>query len=100
MSAPTTSRERVLWPDVGFTKGDLLDYYERVAPSLVPHVAGRPTTLRRFPEGVEGPNWFQNECRGAPEWMRTVEARGQRFCVIASTKTRSKKSSSGVTRSA
>ena len=82
MSVRATSRDRVLWPEAGFTKGDLLDYYDRVAPALVPHVAGRATTLRRFPEGVEGPNWFQNECRGAPEWMRTVDARGQRFCVI------------------
>ena len=82
MSVPTTSRERVLWPETGFTKGDMLDYYARVADALVPHLGGKPLTLRRFPEGVEGPNWFQNECRGAPEWLRTVTARGQRFCVI------------------
>jgi len=84
VSVQVTSRDRVLWPDVGFTKGDLLDYYERVAPALVPHLAGRPLTLRRFPEGVEGSNWFQNECRSAPPWLRTVSARGQRFCVVDS----------------
>ena len=82
MRADATSRERVLWPEVGFTKGDMLDYYERVSDVLVPHLAGRPVTLRRFPEGVEGPNWFQNECRGAPGWLRTVTAREQRFCVV------------------
>ena len=82
MTVQTTSRERVLWPETGFTKGNMLDYYERVAPVLVPHIAARPMTLRRFPDGVEGPNWFQNECRGAPESVRTVVSRGQRFCVI------------------
>ena len=79
-----TSRERVLWPETGFTKGDLADYYRAVAPALVPHLAQRAVTLRRFPEGVEGPNWFQDECRGAPPWLRTAEVRGRRFCVLDS----------------
>ena len=85
MTVQTTSRDRVLWPQAGFTKGDMLDYYERVAPALVPHVAGRPMTMRRFPEGVDGPSWFQDECRGAPAWLRTVAARGRRLCVIDDT---------------
>jgi bifunctional non-homologous end joining protein LigD len=84
MRVDVTSRERVLWPETGFTKGDLADYYRAVAPTLVPHLAGRPVTLRRFPEGVEGPSWFQDECRGAPAWMTTASVRGRRFCVLDS----------------
>lgn len=84
MNVRVTSRGRVLWPETGFTKGELVDYYARVAPAIVPHLAGRPLTLRRFPEGVEGPNWFQDECRGAPDWLRVAEWRGRRFCVVDS----------------
>lgn len=79
--------EKVLWPDAGFTKGKMLDYYVRIAPALVPHVRGRPLTLRRFPDGVEAPNWYQNECRGPPEWLPTLElpkvgGQPQRFCLV------------------
>src|SRR4051794_20623191 len=51
---------------------------------LVPHLAGRPLSVRRFPEGVEGPSWFQDECRGAPSYVRTWPWRGRRFCVVDS----------------
>ena len=67
-----TSLERVLWPAVGFTKGDMLAYYEAVAPVLLPHLEGRPLTLGRFPAGVEGPGFATTECRGRPDWVRTV----------------------------
>ena len=63
---------RVLWPRVGFTKRDLIEYLLAVAPALLPHVRGRGLTLRRFPESVEGPGWFQAECRGAPPWVETA----------------------------
>ncbi len=82
-----TSRERILWPAAGFTKGQLIDYLLAVAPVLLPRLAGRPVTLRRFPEGVDGPGWYQTECRGAPDWLPSVVVRGargagQRYCVI------------------
>ena len=77
-----TSLERVLWPDTGFTKGDLVRYYLDVARALVPHLAGRPLTLWRFPTGVHERGWWQNACRGHPPWLRTAELRGQRFCVV------------------
>jgi bifunctional non-homologous end joining protein LigD len=67
-----TSLDRVLWPAVGFTKGDMLAYYEAIAPVLLPHVAGRPLTLGRFPAGVERPGFATTECRGRPDWVRTV----------------------------
>jgi bifunctional non-homologous end joining protein LigD len=63
--------EKVLWPETGFTKGQMLDYYTRVSPALLPHLAGRPLTLKRFPDGVEGGSFFEkNAPRGVPEWVR------------------------------
>src|SRR5581483_5019339 len=44
--------DKVFWPDLGITKGDLIDYYEAIAPALVPHLEGRPFTMRRYPDGV------------------------------------------------
>jgi bifunctional non-homologous end joining protein LigD len=68
-----TSLDRVLYPAAGFTKGDMLAYYEAVAPVLLPHLAGRPLTLGRFPAGVDRPGFATTECRGRPDWVRTVE---------------------------
>jgi bifunctional non-homologous end joining protein LigD len=66
-----TNLDRVLWPKVGFTKGELLDYYLSVAPVLLPHLRGRPLTLGRWPQGVDGRGFAQTECRGRPEWLPT-----------------------------
>lgn len=83
-----TTPERVLYPRVGFTKADMLDYYARIAPVLLPHVAGRPITLRRFPEGVEGNTWFQTRCgENRPEYVGTSVltvpgGRPQDYCVL------------------
>src|SRR6266853_1689378 len=54
-----TNLGKVLYPDRGFTKAEVLDYYQRVAPALLPHIAGRPLTLKRYPEGVDGEAFFQ-----------------------------------------
>ena len=54
-----TNLGKVLYPDSGFTKAEVLDYYQRVAPALLPHIAGRPLTLKRYPEGVDGEAFFQ-----------------------------------------
>ena len=69
-----SSLDKVLWPS-GFTKGEMLDYYERVAAVLLPHLRDRPLTLGRFPDGVDGPGFAQTECRGAPEWVETAPLR-------------------------
>src|SRR3954447_23524122 len=71
----------------GFTKRDLIDYYVAVAPAILPHLAGRPLSLVRFPAGLQERGFLQNECRGAPEWMRTATLRLQggrtrRYCVV------------------
>jgi bifunctional non-homologous end joining protein LigD len=70
-----TNHDRVLWPRTGFTKGDLIGYYRDVAPALLPHLAGRPVTLGRWPRGVERRGFAQTECRGRPSWLRTAELR-------------------------
>ncbi len=67
-----TNLEKVLYPD-GFTKGQVLDYYTRIAPVLLPHLAGRALTRKRYPDGVEGQVFFEkNAPRGTPEWVRVV----------------------------
>jgi bifunctional non-homologous end joining protein LigD len=69
---------RVLWPATGFTKGEMIDYYRAVAPTMLPHLRGRGITLRRFPEGVDGPGWYQANCRGRPPWVSTQDVTGRR----------------------
>lgn len=68
-----TNLDKVLYPDTGFTKAEVVDYYSRVAPALLPHLADRPLTVKRYPNGVDGPFFFEkNAPRGTPAWMRTV----------------------------
>ncbi|HET7309710.1 MAG TPA: non-homologous end-joining DNA ligase [Mycobacteriales bacterium] len=65
--------DKVLYPEVGFTKGEVIDYYTRIAPVLLPHVQDRPLTFKRYPEGVEGQFFFaKNAPSHTPEWVRTV----------------------------
>jgi bifunctional non-homologous end joining protein LigD len=64
--------DKVLYPEVGFTKGEVVDYYTRISPVLLPHVKDRPLTLKRYPDGVEGGVFFQkNRPQGTPSWVRT-----------------------------
>ena len=72
-SVVLSNLEKVLYPEVGFTKGQVLDYYTRVAPVLLPHLAERAVTRKRYPDGVEGQVFFEkNAPRGTPPWVRTV----------------------------
>jgi bifunctional non-homologous end joining protein LigD len=65
--------DKVLYPADGFTKAEVINYYSRIAPVILPHLAGRPVTFIRFPDGVEGQQFFEkNVAAGAPEWLRTV----------------------------
>ena len=83
--------DKVLWPAAAFSKRDLLAWYEAIAPVLLPHLAGRPVTLARFPEGVECRGWYQTNCPpGQPEWLRIAMVAGKsgqqlRYCVIDET---------------
>ena len=65
--------DRVLWPATGTTKAELVEHLVALAPHLLPHVADRPVTLHRFPEGVGGPHFFQTRTPPHPPWLRTVE---------------------------
>ena len=65
--------DKVLFPEVSFTKAQVIDYYVRIAPVLLPHVARRPVTFTRWPNGVEGQAFFEkNSARHAPEWVEHV----------------------------
>jgi bifunctional non-homologous end joining protein LigD len=64
---------KILYPEVGFTKGEVIDYYTRVAPALLPHLEDRPATRKRYPNGVEGQSFFEkNAPSHTPDWVRTV----------------------------
>src|SRR5512133_2943673 len=65
--------DKPFWPDDGITKGDLLAYYQAVAPVLVPHLKDRPFTMRRYPDGAYGKAFFQKDApKGMPEWIPTA----------------------------
>ncbi|HEX3243324.1 MAG TPA: DNA ligase D [Solirubrobacterales bacterium] len=83
-----TNLDKVLYPKVGFSKRQVIDYYARIAPVLAPHLADRPLTLKRYPDGVEGKHFFEKKCPShRPDWVETAvlpsERRGEiRFCTI------------------
>ena len=69
-----TNLAKVLYPADGFTKAEVLDYYQRVSVVLLPHVAGRPMTLKRYPDGVDDQSFFAKHApAGRPDWVRTEE---------------------------
>lgn len=71
--------DKVFYPAVGFTKGQVIDYYRRVAPVLVPHLRNRPLTLKRYPDGVEGQFFYEKQCPSyAPDWIKTVTVKNRR----------------------
>ncbi|SFQ42469.1 bifunctional non-homologous end joining protein LigD [Amycolatopsis arida] len=72
-----TNLEKVLYPKTGFTKRDVIDYYHRIAPVLLPHLADRAATFVRFPDGVAGQSFFEKDVsRHAPDWVRTARLTG------------------------
>jgi bifunctional non-homologous end joining protein LigD len=83
-----TNLDKVLWPRTGTTKRELFAYYIAIASALLPHIAGRPLTLGRYPDGVEGVNWFQTTCPHPPPWMETYPVRardggrGPNYCLV------------------
>jgi bifunctional non-homologous end joining protein LigD len=82
--------EKVLYPKAGFTKGQVIDYYVRIAPVLLPHLADRALTLKRYPNGVEGMFFYEKNCPTyRPSWMKTAKVwsegnnRFMHYCVVA-----------------
>jgi bifunctional non-homologous end joining protein LigD len=71
-----------MYPAVGFTKGQVIDYYTRIAPALLPHLRDRPLTLKRYPNGVEGGHFYEKRCPShAPDWVRKEHVQGIDFCI-------------------
>jgi len=73
-----TNLDKVLYPEAGFTKGEMVDYYAKVADAMVPHLKGRAVTLRRFPEGVDDLDsaFFEKRCpKHRPRWVKTTNVR-------------------------
>lgn len=75
--------DKVLWPATGFTKGDMIDFYARIAPVLLPHITGRPLTLKRYPNGVGATSFFEKNCPShRPEWVPTITMGDVAYCSI------------------
>jgi bifunctional non-homologous end joining protein LigD len=78
--------DKVMYPEVGFTKGQVIDYYTRIAPVLLPHLRDRPLTLKRYPNGVEGGHFYEKQCPShRPDWVRAepveLSSKTIHFCV-------------------
>jgi bifunctional non-homologous end joining protein LigD len=70
---PVTNLNKVLYPKAGFTKGQVIDYYIRIAPVLLPHLKDRPLTMKRYPNGVEAPFFYEKNCpKHRPKWVKTA----------------------------
>ncbi|HET7416789.1 MAG TPA: DNA ligase D [Solirubrobacterales bacterium] len=81
--------DKVLYPQAGFTKGELIDWYARIGEVLLPHLRGRPLTLKRYPEGVEGKHFYEKRCpKHRPDWVTTASVWSDRhkseidYCVV------------------
>lgn len=73
-----TNLTKVLYPEDGFSKAEVFDYYQRISPLLLPHIAGRPVTLRRYPHGVADLSFFAKHAPDKrPAWLRTEEVMSQ-----------------------
>jgi bifunctional non-homologous end joining protein LigD len=71
-----SNREKIFWPDEGYTKGDLVDYYDAISDLMLPFLEERPIVLVRYPDGITGKNFYQWRApAGTPDWMRTLELR-------------------------
>jgi bifunctional non-homologous end joining protein LigD len=70
---PVSNLDKVFYPKAGFTKGDVINYYIRIAPVLLPHLKDRPLTLKRYPNGVEGMFFYEKRCPSfRPTWFKTA----------------------------
>jgi len=75
---PLSNPDKVFWPEDGYTKQDLFEYYRAVSPWLLPYLADRPLVLTRYPDGIEGKSFYQkNVPVSTPEWIRTVRVESE-----------------------
>jgi len=78
--------DKVMYPETGFTKGQVIDYYTRIAPVVLPHLRDRPLTLKRYPNGVEGGHFYEKQCPShRPGWVRSepveLSSKTINFCI-------------------
>jgi bifunctional non-homologous end joining protein LigD len=78
--------DKVMYPETGFTKGQVIDYYTRIAPAVLPHLRDRPLTLKRYPNGVEGGHFYEKQCPShRPDWVRSepveLSSKTIQFCI-------------------
>lgn len=64
--------DKIFWPKEGYTKGDLIKYYEEIAPFILPYLKDKPESMNRFPDGIEGESFFQKDLIEAPNWAKRV----------------------------
>ncbi|HEY0391581.1 MAG TPA: DNA ligase D [Solirubrobacterales bacterium] len=81
--------DKVLYPEAGFTKGELIEWYARIGEVLLPHLRGRPLTLKRYPDGVDAGHFYEKRCpKHRPEWVRTARVWSERheeeidYCLV------------------
>src|SRR5438552_1863855 len=73
-----THPEKVLFPNDGITKRELVEYYQRVAPTMLPHLRGRPIAMERYPDDIKSEGFFQKKAPpSSPDWIKTVALRKQ-----------------------
>jgi bifunctional non-homologous end joining protein LigD len=73
-SVPVSNLDKIYYPKAGFTKGEMLAYYIKIAPVLLPHLKGRPLTMKRYPNGVEAPFFYEKQCpRPRPAFVKTFQ---------------------------
>jgi bifunctional non-homologous end joining protein LigD len=71
--------DKVFYPAVGFTKGQVIDYYRQVSPALLPHLRDRPLTMKRYPDGVEGQFFYEKQAPShTPDWVKTVTVKNKK----------------------
>src|SRR3977135_2130254 len=74
VTVDVSNLEKVFYPKTGFTKGQVIDYYIRISPQLLPHLKDRPITLKRYPDGVEGVFCSEKKCPShRPKWIKTAK---------------------------
>jgi bifunctional non-homologous end joining protein LigD len=86
---PVSNLDKVLYPKAGFTKGELIDYYIRIAPLMLPHLKDRPLTMKRYPNGVEAEFFYEKNCPShRPAWVKTAKVwsegnqREMQYCLV------------------
>ena len=83
--------DKVLYPATGFTKGQVINYYLQIAPTMLPHIVNRPITLKRYPEGIDAEHFYEKNCPShRPAWLKVAPIYGRHnkeminYCLIDS----------------